>query len=151
MTPELGPASEPPRARFTRAARRAGVKVTPQRLEIFAEVASRTDHPDAEGVFRAVRERLPAVSLDTVYRTLWLLTDLGLITTLGTRRESVRFDAGTSLHHHYVCTACGLTQDFESPALDAIPLPESVAAFGVPARTQVEVLGLCAACHAESA
>ena len=48
----------------------AGVRVTHQRLEIFREVASSTAHPDAETVFRGVRDRLPTVSLDTVYRTL---------------------------------------------------------------------------------
>ncbi|MDA8177928.1 MAG: transcriptional repressor, partial [Deltaproteobacteria bacterium] len=78
--------------RFQAACRRAGVKLTHQRLEIFREIAGSTKHPDAETVYRGVRARVPTVSLDTVYRTLWLLDGLGLITTLGPRRESVRFD-----------------------------------------------------------
>ncbi|MCK7479895.1 MAG: transcriptional repressor [Candidatus Moduliflexus flocculans] len=56
-------------------------------------MASSLEHPDADAVFRAVRKRVPTVSIDTVYRTLWMLNDLGLVTTLGPRRESVRFDA----------------------------------------------------------
>jgi Fur family transcriptional regulator, peroxide stress response regulator len=64
-------------------ARNSGVRLTDQRLEIFREVAASLDHPDAEAVFRAVQPRVPTVSLDTVYRTLWLLTDLGIVTTLG--------------------------------------------------------------------
>jgi len=40
-------------------------------MEIFREVAQAGDHPDAEKVFQGVRERMPTVSLDTVYRTLW--------------------------------------------------------------------------------
>jgi len=48
----------------------AGIKLTHQRLEIFREIASRLDHPDAESVHDAIRERMPGVSLDTVRRTL---------------------------------------------------------------------------------
>ena len=109
--------------RFKAAAREAGVKLTHQRLEIFREVASSLEHPDAETVFRCVQARMPTVSLDTVYRTLWMLNDLGLVTTLGPRRESVRFDANLEHHHHYVCVRCGLARDFESAELDALRVP----------------------------
>lgn len=132
--------------RFKAAIRRAGVKLTHQRLEIFSEVARTGEHPDAERVYRGVRERLPTVSLDTVYRTLWLLLDLGVITTLGPPRERVRFDANMRAHHHFVCTHCGLARDFYSPAFDALELPAAVKVFGRVDRTLVEVRGLCARC-----
>ena len=64
-------------------ARKAGVKLTHQRLEIFRELAATAEHPDADAIFRAVQQRVPTVSVDTVYRTLWRLHDLGLVTTLG--------------------------------------------------------------------
>ena len=76
-------------ARFRDAAKAAGVKLTHQRLEILREVASSLEHPDAVAVFRAVQPRMPTVSLDTVYRTLALASELGVISTLGARRESV--------------------------------------------------------------
>ena len=85
------------------ACRRSGVKLTHQRLEIFREIAGSLDHPDADAVFRAVQRRVPTVSLDTVYRTLWMLRDLGLVKTLGPQRDAVRFDANLDRHHHYVC------------------------------------------------
>jgi Fur family peroxide stress response transcriptional regulator len=132
--------------RFKAACKQAGVKLTHQRLEIFREVAASIEHPDAEMVFRAVQVRMPTVSLDTVYRTLWLLSDLGLISRLGPRRESVRFDANLARHHHYVCLRCGLTRDFESPALDAVRVPAAVRDLGSVVAMQVEVRGLCATC-----
>ena len=67
--------------------KRSGVKLTHQRLEILAELARSVDHPDAETIFRGVRERVAPISLDTVYRTLWLLHDLGLVTVLGQPHE----------------------------------------------------------------
>jgi Fur family peroxide stress response transcriptional regulator len=132
--------------RFKASCKQAGVKLTHQRLEIFREVAASLDHPDAEMVFRAVQARMPTVSLDTVYRTLWLLSDLGFVTPLGPRRESVRFDANLAQHHHYVCMRCGLTRDFESLALDAIRIPAAVQDLGSVVAMQVEVRGFCATC-----
>ena len=136
---------------FKAACKRAGVKLTHQRLEIFREIAASVEHPDAETVFRGVQARIPTVSLDTVYRTLWLLDGLGLITTLGPRRESVRFDPNLEHHHHYVCVQCGLAKDFESAELNVLTIPASVKKFGSVMATHVEVRGLCGACTKETA
>jgi Fur family peroxide stress response transcriptional regulator len=135
--------------RFKETARRAGVKLTHQRLEIFREVAGSVEHPSAEAVHRALLSRMPTLSLDTVYRTLWLLRDLNLIATLGQRREVVRFDANLNQHHHYVCARCGLTRDFESAELNALRIPESVADFGSIDSARVEVMGVCSRCARE--
>jgi Fur family peroxide stress response transcriptional regulator len=135
--------------RFKETARRAGVKLTHQRLEIFREVAGRADHPSAEAVLKALKPRMPTVSLDTVYRTLWLLNDLALVSTLGPKREVVRFDANLTHHHHYVCVRCGLVRDFESDELNGLRIPESVAELGSIAATHVEVRGVCRRCAKE--
>jgi Fur family transcriptional regulator, peroxide stress response regulator len=132
---------------FKAAAKKAGLKLTHQRLEIFREVASSTGHPDAVTVFRAVQERMPTVSLDTVYRTLGTLSGLGLITTLGMRREGVRFDANLEPHHHYICVRCGMTRDFTSAGLDSLDIPGVVRKLGSVETTRVEVRGLCGNCQ----
>lgn len=124
----------------------AGVRVTHQRLEVYRAVVSSRAHPDAETVFRGVRERLPTVSLDTVYRNLWLLVNLGLITTLGLPRERFRFEGNMTPHHHLVCRGCGLTSDFYSEELDRLAVGEAASELGVVERTQVEVRGLCRQC-----
>ena len=133
-------------SRFNEVCRNSGVKLTHQRMEIFREVAQTGDHPEAESVYKGVRERMPTISLDTVYRTLWLLRDLGLINTLGPPRERTRFDANVSHHHHFVYIRCGLTRDFYSDELDELKLPESVKDFGYVETTQVEVKGVCRKC-----
>ena len=138
-------------SRFKAAIRCAGVKLTHQRLEIFTEVARTGEHPDAEMVYQGVRKRLPTVSLDTVYRTLRLLIDLGVLTTLGPPWERVRFDANLRAHHHFVCTACGVSRDFSSPAFDALEVPAAVKAWGRTDRILVEVRGRCARCAKEGA
>lgn len=134
---------------FTRACQEAGARLTPQRMEIFREIAQSLEHPDAEAVYKGVHQRLSAISLDTVYRTLWWLTELGLVTALGPTLDRTRFDANLDRHHHFVCIRCGLTRDFTSDALDNLALPESVAAIGSTERTRVEVKGVCHACAAK--
>lgn len=131
------------------AAREAGLKLTPQRLEIYREVTATEEHPDAESVFRAVQSRMPTVSLDTVYRTLWMLHDLRLVTTVGPRRGGVRFDANLDRHHHFCCVRCGLVRDFESADLDDLPLPDDLRRLGRVVDAHVEVRGLCARCEVE--
>jgi len=132
-------------------AKKAGVKLTHQRLEIFRELAATEEHPDVDSIFRAVQQRMPTVSVDTVYRTLWMLHDLGLVTTIGPQRDGVRFDANLEQHHHYVCVRCGLVRDFESADLNALRVPDAVKELGSIADAHVEVRGVCAKCLAERA
>lgn len=131
---------------FEQMCRSAGVKLTHQRMEIFREIAQTGEHPDAETVYRRVRKRVPTMSLDTVYRALWLLSDLGLITTLGPPRGRTRFDANLRRHHHFVCRRCGLTRDFYSNAFDELRLPQSVNTIGSVETTHVEARGVCRKC-----
>ena len=131
---------------FTRVCRETGARLTHQRLEIFREVASTGDHPDVDTVFKRVRERMPTVSLDTVYRTLWWLKDLGLVRTLGPPRERTRFDANLNNHHHFVCLQCGQTSDFNSEKLNRIEIQDDVKTIGYAELTHVEVKGVCLRC-----
>lgn len=133
-------------AHFEEVCRKSGIKLTHQRIEIFREVAQTGDHPDAETVYQGVRKRMPTVSLDTVYRTLWMLKDLGLVTTLGAAREKTRFDANLSPHHHFVCMRCGLMQDLFCKEFDKIQPPASVKELGKAETAHVEVRGVCLKC-----
>lgn len=132
--------------RFKEGLRQSGVKLTHQRIEIFQELAKSLNHPDVDTIYRNVRKRIPTISLDTVYRTLWLLLDLGLISTLGPSRGRTRFDANMKSHHHFICSVCGMTRDFYSEEFDGLKVPLSVKSFGQVVMTHVEVRGVCLKC-----
>jgi Fur family peroxide stress response transcriptional regulator len=132
--------------RFGTIIRAAGIKLTPQRLAIYGEVARTGDHPDIEAVFKGVRRTMPSVSLDTVYRTLALFQGLGLVMTVRPLGHHVRFDANTAPHHHFVCTRCGAAIDFEHRDFDALRVPASASALGRVDSRHVELRGLCTAC-----
>ncbi len=124
-----------------------GVKVTHQRLEIFRELASTEEHPDVETVHRRVRERIPTISPDTVYRNLKMLVEHGLVSVVGMSHERLRFDANMGPHHHFVCVRCGLIRDFRSPHLENVEFPEEAEALGEPVSLHLEVKGVCAQCR----
>lgn len=132
--------------RFEETLEQNGIKATHQRTEIFRVVAGTADHPDAEAVYRRVRKKIPSISLDTVYRSLWLFDELGLLATMGPPRGRLRFDANTGPHHHFSCRGCGTLLDFESTAYDSLQLPEEVSGMGEVEGVHVELRGLCDSC-----
>ena len=133
---------------FRDACASAGIKITPQRTEIFREVALSEEHPDAETILRRVRERMSNVSLDTVYRTLSLLEELGLVSKVGILCDRARFDANTDRHHHFVCVQCGRVRDFVKREWDQCPTPEEVKGLGTIQSMHVQLRGVCKACAA---
>jgi Fur family peroxide stress response transcriptional regulator len=132
---------------FAAACRRRGLKLTHQRTEVFRELSATDEHPDAETLYRRVRRRIPAISRDTVYRTLATLEEQGLIRRAETYTGAARFDANTEQHHHFVCVRCGRVSDFYSDALDRLRVPRSVAALGTVESAHVQVRGICRACR----
>jgi Fur family peroxide stress response transcriptional regulator len=132
---------------FSGTSRRYGVKTTHQRTEIFRELAQTDDHPDAETIYARVRKRIPAISLDTVYRTLRLLEKEGLISRVGYLGEKMRFDANTDHHHHFVCTRCGFMGDIYNEEWNNFRIPSNLMAMGTVNSVHVEVRGLCKACQ----
>lgn len=133
-------------ARFVDVCRRRRLKLTPQRLEIFRELASTAEHPSAEGVFRRLQERMPTVSLDTVYRTLNSLQEHGLVGRVEVLDERSRYDANLDRHHHLVCTECGAVEDLYWPDLDGMQLPSEGHAWGSVHQLHAELRGRCRAC-----
>ncbi len=132
---------------FVEACRREGVKATHQRTEILRELVGTGEHPDAEAIYRRVRERIPAISLDTVYRTLRMMEENGVITRVGPIKDRARFDANTDPHHHFVCTRCGLIGDFRHDFVGPFKPPVEVAEVGTFDDVRVELRGVCHACR----
>jgi Fur family peroxide stress response transcriptional regulator len=89
----------------------AGLRLTPQRLAIANEVLAQ-DHPTAGEVFDAVRIQFPTMGLATVYATLNVMVERGLLRPLAFQ-TAVRFDANVTPHANLICTACGRISDYE--------------------------------------
>jgi Fur family peroxide stress response transcriptional regulator len=103
--------------------RERGIPLTVQRRTVMEMLAGRDDHPSAEQVHAAVRERIPGISLTTVYRVLETFVQLGLARRVDAPGAKSRFDADASRHHHARCVSCGRIVDIGPAALPRIDLP----------------------------
>lgn len=126
--------------------RARGQRVTSQRLVINRMVRSRDQHVTAEEVLNAVSRTLPGTSLPTVYATLELFEQLGIVRRVNAGGGAVLFDSRTVEHHHVICRECGGVRDIDAP-VDLAPALEAARAAGyAPDRAALVVDGLCPDC-----
>lgn len=133
-------------AAFETMCRNAGLRLTPQRIEVFSELLTATDHPSAEAVHQRLRGRFPTISLDTVYRTLSTLASYGLIHKVETVESQARYEVVLTRHHHLICSRCKEIMDFNWDAFDSAALPEELQEWGRIDNTNVVVYGICRRC-----
>jgi len=122
--------------------RAAGKRVTPER-ELLVRIIDRNPHLDATEIYRIAKESQPRIGLATVYRTLSLLKELGVVRAYEFGEAHRHYEVQQDDHLHLVCSDCGRIID--------IPSPE---AFGDLARSRgfhverirLELIGYCKAC-----
>lgn len=131
--------------------RHLGLRVTPQRLLVMQALASGTGHLTADEIMRWTAERYPAINLATIYRTLDLLTSVGLVTQTDLGSGVAHFElVGDTLHHHLICEHCGTMVEVDDALL--APLRERLLrdhGFRASAR-HVALFGTCKHCLEES-
>jgi Fur family peroxide stress response transcriptional regulator len=95
--------------------RENGLKLTQQRRLIIDILANTKTHPTAQDILARARQRIPAISLSTVYLTLDAMRRAGLIKELGFADLNNRYEGDVSDHLNLVCKRCGRVMDFFSP------------------------------------
>jgi Fur family peroxide stress response transcriptional regulator len=134
---------------FVDACRKIDLRITPQRLEIFKELAQATDHPTAEALHQRLLQKMPTLSLDTVYRTLGTFADAGLVNKVETTESQAHFEVSQVQHHHLICRKCNEIIDFQWQFIDHASLPEEVHSWGRIDRKNIVVYGTCHKCLKE--
>jgi Fur family iron response transcriptional regulator len=97
--------------------RRHGIQATPQRIAVAEYVLAAKTHPSADEVWEQVRRRCPTLSRATVYNTLNLFVDKGLLTTQVLKEGTVVFDPHVDAHHHFIDVDTGKIYDVPWEAL----------------------------------
>ena len=132
---------------LTTALRERGMRVTPQRVVVHRALGELDRHVTADELLEAVTERLPSVSLPTIYATLELLEELGMVRRLQ-RSGTTLFDPRTEPLHHLVCSTCGSVEDLDSQ-LDSAALERAAGRHDFkPERVEAIVHGRCRDCAA---
>ena len=124
---------------------KAGIRPSVQRLAIFEYVRQSRVHPTAEVVYEALCDELGSLSLTTVYNTLKLFVDAGLISMLTIDDTFRCFDGNRCCHAHFRCNHCGIIVDLEMKD-DFISLVEGLDGYQV-SDTQLYIKGLCPDCQ----
>ncbi len=127
--------------------RERGLKMTPQRAAIYQALAGTVSHPTAEDLHRQVRRQHPMISPNTVYYTLGVLQEAGLVHEVNYWHDRSRFDANINPHHHLICLGCRRIQDLTDEALDRLSVSDRVGARFQVTGHRVEFHGYCAACR----
>ena len=124
-----------------------GIRMTPQRLAIAEVVVNSADHPTVREIFERVRDFFPYVTLATVYSTLALLQQAGIVRELPFQKQS-RYDANLSPHANLVCLGCGAVVDADVGQDKVAELERSVSRdtqFQVSSQ-RVDFYGYCEGC-----
>jgi Fe2+ or Zn2+ uptake regulation protein len=88
-----------------------GIQPSAQRVAVAQYVLTAHDHPSADAVFKRVKAEFPWISRATVYNTLNLFVDKGLLRRLNIAEDSVVFDPRMETHHHFVDEKTGKIHD----------------------------------------
>jgi Fur family peroxide stress response transcriptional regulator len=134
-------------ADFEQICRKAGLKITPQRLGIYKELAKSKEHPSADMLWRKMRKTFPTISLDTVNRTLLTLSKIGAAFIVEGSGDVKRFDGGMESHQHFRCTQCRRIIDFHHAPFDSIAIPPELADSFLIVRSTVYLEGICRYCQ----
>jgi Fe2+ or Zn2+ uptake regulation protein len=126
--------------------RSRGMRVTPQRVLIHRALRELDRHVSADEVLVAVSERLPNASLPTVYATLELLEELGMVRRVAARAGAALYDPRVAPHQHVVCRSCGRVEDLDVDVDTARALRAARRRGFEPTDAELVVSGLCGDC-----
>jgi Fur family transcriptional regulator, peroxide stress response regulator len=120
---------------------------TKQREIILKALSGSDDHPTAEEVYMAAKNRLPHISKGTVYRNLAVLLEMGKIGELNLDSKASRYEIKQMPHYHFRCENCGRVIDVHLPENKRLNrLAAAATGFKVKCH-QTEFRGLCGECR----
>jgi Fur family transcriptional regulator, peroxide stress response regulator len=123
-----------------------GLRITPQRFSVYANLLSRCDHPTVEQILGDLNHEFSMSSKATVYSTLTTLREVGLVKEVLLDDGRSRFDANVEKHHHFRCRQCGAIEDlawevFHPPLADFVRMGLNMESY------EATIHGLCDTCN----
>jgi Fur family peroxide stress response transcriptional regulator len=133
-----------------KAFRGKGYKATPQRLAISRFALCCRDHPTAKIIYSQIKKAHPTVSLATVYATLQILKEVGLLQEMNLPQSKARFDPDMQPHVHLVCLQCDSIIDWINPLVSKVIAEIAAdAKFSVTGQV-LDITGLCSRCKGKT-
>jgi Fur family peroxide stress response transcriptional regulator len=124
---------------------------THQRQVIYETVLSLPGHPNPEEIYGQVRQRIPSISLATVYKNIRTFLASGLLREVSLHHGSLRLENDQRPHHHLVCVSCRAITDLQEDGVEPVRLRQRLPRGFRVKRIAVDILGICAACSSKGA
>ena len=119
------------------------LKITPQRIAVYEVLLKSKEHPTVEEIYNQIKEKYPYVSMATVYRTVEILENIGLVKRVCYWGNSTRYDANLEEHHHFICIKCGSIRDVSFNG--NINIPSEIDGYTINS-VAVNMYGICPSC-----
>ena len=132
-----------------KALRGKGYKATPQRIAIGKFVLQNHTHPTAQRIYCEVKKVYPTVSLATIYNTIQILKEAGLVHELNLDKDQARFDPNMMPHAHMFCLQCKSIYDCSDPVISEIVDRMSNEADFSAGEWNFDIFGICSNCRRE--
>ena len=127
--------------------RAAGYKLTPARQAVLDSIPAADEHLNPAEILAHGRTLYPALGRATVYRTLELLTTLGIVRPIYIGEAGPTYIRAQGGHHHLVCSRCGIMVDFDRCIADEM-VNDLHERFGFTISSHLlEFYGLCPKCQ----
>lgn len=127
--------------------RNSGYRATPQRIAISKYILRNHEHPTAQKTYQEVKKTNPTVSLATIYTTIKILKDTGLIKELNLPQSQARYDPNIDPHVHLVCLRCGSINDWMDPLMPELIHKVSLEASFTVVGSSFDLEGVCESCE----
>lgn len=125
-----------------------GKRITSQRRLLLDILSNAKGHLDADELFRRAKIREPQMSLSTVYRTLKLFKELGMVDEHHFIEEHHHYEVKpSSEHYHLICKECGQVVEFESSAIKRIAKTLGATKGFEVTGSEVQLEGYCSHCR----
>jgi Fe2+ or Zn2+ uptake regulation protein len=99
----------------------SGRRVTRQRRLVMQVLQENPGHLEVEAVYSLAKARNPKISLATVYRTLAVLKEIGLVKDHALGESHAHFEAAPEKpHYHFTCQKCGRVIEFDAPQVKQV-------------------------------
>ncbi len=92
--------------------KKRGIRLSHQRMKILEYLCQNQNHPTADQIYACLHEEEPTLSKTTVYNTLHMMVQRGLIRAISIENNETRYDIIMEDHGHFKCTKCGEVIDF---------------------------------------
>ena len=133
---------------FRRLWKERGLAFTFQRQVIYEAIVDSREHPTPELIYEQVKQRIPSISLGTIYKNVRTFLDSGVLKEVTLHHGSLRLESNMTPHHHLVCSSCKAIFDIAESAVKPVRLPTSKLPEGFTVKQcRVEFVGVCKSCR----